>query len=121
MDEAGPMTTEARADLAAAVEKTVRETPGVHSVYRSGSLISNLVRTGAEVLRVRNDSQSIVTVLSGERGVAVEASIGIDFRSGAAAILRAVHEAVDGLLHAGGLTRDSITLNVVYVQPPEAS
>ncbi|WP_435742999.1 hypothetical protein [Microbacterium sp. PMB16] len=115
------MTTEARADLAAAVEKTVRATPGVHNVYRSGSLISNLVRTGAEVLRVRNDSLSMVAVITGERGVAVEASIGIDFHSSAGVILHAVHEAVDALLEASGLQRDTITLNVVYVQPPEAS
>ncbi|MBT2484978.1 MULTISPECIES: hypothetical protein [unclassified Microbacterium] len=115
------MTSRARVELAAEIEEVVRATAGVRNVYRSGSLISNLLRAGAAALGTQNEGEPMIAVVSGERGVVVEASIGIDSRSRAAEILRAVHEAIDERLSADGLERDSITLSVVYVQSPEAT
>jgi hypothetical protein len=121
MDGSGTMTAASPGELAVRIEAVVRGTSGVRNVYRSGSLISNLLRAGAAALGARGDDEPIVSVVSGPGGVAVGASIGIDVGSPAAAVLRAVHEAVDALLRADGLLRESITLTVVYVQPREAS
>ncbi len=115
------MTPEARAQLATSIEETVRATPGVRSVYRSGSLISNLLRVGAAALGVRKDDEPIVAVVPSGDGVAVEASIGVDEDTPAGETLRAVHAAVDALLAAHGVGSDSITLTVVHVQSREAT
>lgn len=119
VDETAITSSPARGELAAQIEEVVRATAGVRGVYRSGSLISNLLRAGTAALGPQSEEQPIIAVVSGERGVVVEASIGVDFRSRAAEILRAVHEAIDALLSAEGLDRDSITLSVVYVQSPD--
>lgn len=116
MDGRGMMTSEARAELAASLEETIRATPGVRSVYRSGSLISNLLRVGAAALGVRKDDEPIVAVASAGDGVAVEASIGVDEDTPSGETLRAVHAAVLALLAARGVSPDSITLTVVHVQ-----
>lgn len=115
------MSTQERVALAAAIEVAVRATPGVRNVYRSGSLISHLLRVGAEALGVRNEDEPIVSVVPSADGVSVEASIGVDAGARSADTLRAAQVAVDSLLAARGARRDSITLTVVHVQPREAS
>lgn len=115
------MTSEARAALAAQVERVVRGTPGVRNVYRSGSLISNLLRAGAAALGTGGEDGPIVSVVSGGKGIAVEASLGLDVHSHASAVLHAAYAAIDTLLRAEGLVRESITLTVVYVQSREAA
>lgn len=121
MDGTQKLSAEGAAALAAEIERIVRATPGVRSVYRSGSLISNLLREGAAVLGVQKADQPVVSVLSGEQGVAVEASLGVDFRTPSADTLSAVQEAVDDLLAERGLRRDTLTLTVAYVHPRESS
>lgn len=119
--DGGVMTADARAELAARIEQVVRATSGVRNVYRSGSLISNLLRAGAAALGASREDEPIVSVAAGTGGIAVEASIGIDVGSRAAAVLRAAHESIDALLRADGLLRESITLTIVYVQSREPS
>lgn len=121
MDGAELMAPESSEALAAAIEATVRATPGVRSVYRAGSLVSNAIGAGAVALGVRGDDEPLVAVGRSDRGVAVTASIGIDFTASAADTLRATHAAIDELLAAQGVPRESITLTVVYVQSREAS
>lgn len=111
-----PMRAEERDELAAAIEATLRSTPGVRSVYRSGSLISNLLRAGAEAIGVRKDDEPIVSVVAAGDGVAVEATLGVDSGAKSAEILRAVHTAIDALLGVRGIRRESITLTVAHVQ-----
>ncbi|WP_046012480.1 hypothetical protein [Microbacterium sp. SA39] len=115
------MTPAARAEFAADVERALRATPGVRNVYRSGSLISHLLRAGAAALGSRDDGSPIVSVVAGDRGVVVEASVGIDFSAPANVTLRSAYTAVDAQLRAAELPRESITLTVVYVQPREAA
>jgi hypothetical protein len=115
------MTAESRAGLAAEIEATVRATPGVRSVYRSGSLISGLLRVGAEALGVRSDDEPIVSVVLVEGGVAVEASIGVAEGARSGDTLHAVHAAVDALLDEKGVRRRSLTLTVVHVQSTDAA
>ncbi len=118
MDRRAMMTPEACAELASSIEETIRTTPGVRNVYRSGSLISNLLRVGAAALGVRKDDEPIVAVAPAGDGVAVavEASIGVDEDAPAGETLRAVHAAVAALLATRGVGHDSITLTVVHVQ-----
>lgn len=111
-----PMRAEERDELAAAIEATLRSTPGVRSVYRSGSLISNLLRAGAEAIGVRKDDEPIVSVVAVGDGVAVEATLGVDSGAKSAEILRTGHAAIDALLGARGIQRESITLTVAHVQ-----
>lgn len=114
------MTPEVRTELAREIEDAVRATPGVRNVYRSGSLVSNLLRAGAAALGVGDDSRPTVSVVAGEEGVAVEASLGVDVTAEARGVLREAYEAVDAVLRTSGLQRESITLTVVYVQSREA-
>ncbi|WDM45601.1 hypothetical protein KV395_13275 [Microbacterium luteolum] len=115
------MTPEARTELAQEIEDAVRATPGVRNVYRSGSLVSNLLRAGAVALGVSDDSRPIISVVAGEEGLAVEASVGVDVAASAAVVLLAAYEAVDAVLRTAGLHRESITLTVVYVQSRDAA
>lgn len=120
--DAGELTAaDERAALAAAIEAAVRATPGVRSVYRSGSLISNLLRAGAAALGGRQEDEPLVSVAPVGDGVAVESSIGVDSDARSADALRAAHVAIEAVLEARGLRRDSITLTVVHVQSAEAA
>ncbi|QNA91968.1 hypothetical protein [Microbacterium sp. Se63.02b] len=115
------MTPDARTELAVHIEEAVRATPGVRAVFRSGSLISNLLRAGAAALGTRKDDEPIVAVVSSGDGVVVEASIGVDSDSRSEDILRAVQAEIDAILVERGVRRQSITLTVVHVQPREAA
>ncbi|WP_247629290.1 hypothetical protein [Microbacterium croceum] len=108
-------------ELAAAIDTAVRATPGVDDIYRSGSLISNLVGAGASALGVRNQDEPLVAVTQGDDGVRVEASVGVDSAVGAPATLAAVRNAIAALLDERGLRATAITLTVVYVHSREAS
>lgn len=121
MDAGGLKGTEERAALAAAIETAVRATPGVRSVYRSGSLISNLLRAGAAALGGRQEDEPLVSVAPVGDGVAVEASIGVDADARSGDALRAAHAAIDAVLETRGVRRDSITLTVVHVPSAEAA
>ena len=121
MDGREMTSPDARAELAAAIEAALRATPGVRNVYRSGSLISHLLRAGATALGVRQGDEPIVSVVGTGDGVAVEASLGVDSGGRSADILRAAHAVIDALLSERGLRRESITLTVAHVQTREVS
>lgn len=121
MDPTALKPAESNSALAAEIEAMVRATPGVRHVYRSGSLVSNVIGAGAVALGVRRSDEPLVSVTRSDLGVSVEASIGIDFTADAADTLRTVHEAIDALLTVQATPRERITLTVVYVQSREAS
>ncbi|CAH0212606.1 hypothetical protein SRABI76_02304 [Microbacterium oxydans] len=121
MDGTALRSAESNAALAAEIEAIVRATVGVRTVYRSGSLVSNVIGTGAVALGVSRSDEPLVAVAQGDLGVSVEASIGIDFTAAAADTLQAVHQAIDALLAAQATPRERIRLTVVYVQSREAS
>ncbi|MEV8170032.1 hypothetical protein [Microbacterium sp. NPDC077057] len=110
------LTKEERADLAIRIETALRACSGVRGVYRSGSLVSNLVRAGAAAWGVERGADPIVSVTAAPEGVAVEAAIGVDGRVSSVATLRHARDTVDAVLHADGLRRDRLTLTVAYVQ-----
>lgn len=107
---------EVRRALAARIEQDLRAQDGVRGVYRSGSLISNLIRAGAAALGGSRDGEPIVSVAFGPGGVAVEASIGVDEGAASGQVLRRAHAAVDAVLAKCGHERESITLVVAYVR-----
>lgn len=122
MDGTELKAAEPNAALTSAIEAAVRATPGVRSLYRSGSLISNAIGAGAVALGVQTiDDQTLISVRQGDLGVSVTASIGIDFTRTAADTLRDAHGAIDALLTSHGVLRERITLTIVYVQSREAS
>lgn len=114
------MDGEARRELSARIEQALRAQEGVRGVYRSGSLISNLIRAGAAALSGTREGEPIVSVASGPGGVAVEASLGVDADAASGEVLRDAYAAVDAVLAAHGRERESITLVVAYVQAPRA-
>lgn len=115
------MAQEVRTGLAAAIEEAVRATPGVRNVYRSGSLISNLLRVGAAAIGVRKEDEPIVSVIPAGEGVAVEVSVGVDVGARSVDTLHAVHAAIASLLRERDVRGDTITLTVVHVQAREVA
>lgn len=112
---------EGRRELAARIEQVLRAQDGVRGVYRSGSLISNLLRAGAAALGATRDAEPIVSVAAGARGAAVEASIGVDAGAASGEVLREARAAVEVVLAEQGYPRESITLVVAYVQVARAA
>ena len=73
------LSKEERAGLALRIEAALRACSGVRGVYRSGSLVSNLLRAGASAWGNERGAEPIVSVAAGAEGVAVEAAIGVEF------------------------------------------
>lgn len=110
------MTALQHPSLAAQIESALRSTPGVRSVYRSGSLVSNLIGRGAAALGLSGDGEPLVAVVwEGERAE-VEASIAVDSTIGAADTVRAAQRAIEALLAAMDVEASVIRLTVVHVQ-----
>lgn len=116
------MTTTARhEELAERVEAAVLATPGVRSLYRAGSLISNLVGTSAVALGIHRSDEPLVAVRISGDAAQVEASLGIEYSAGAVDTLREVRAVVERTLTADGLALADIVLTIAYVHPREAS
>ncbi|WP_407358519.1 hypothetical protein LTA6_000376 [Microbacterium sp. LTA6] len=109
------MTEHEDAELASSIEAAVRATPGVKNLYRSGSLVSNLVDTAIEALGLRAAEVPLVSVTGGEDGITVEMSVGVDASMNAVDTVRAVHQVVDAELEAAGAQRAGVRITVVHV------
>lgn len=110
------MTAQEVPELAARIESALRSAPGVRSIYRSGSLVSNLIGRGAAALGLSADGEPLVAVVwEGERA-GVEASIAVDSAVGAADTVRAAQTAIEALLVAIDVEPSVIRLTVVHVQ-----
>lgn len=115
------MSAENQEELAAGIQAAILATPGVRTIYRSGSLISNLAEAGATALGLRAPDRPVVSVRAGESGVEVDASIGIDYSVPAREVLRAVRAAIEAAALAAGVEVGAIALTVAYVHPRETS
>jgi len=114
-------TTVGHEGLAERVEAAVLATSGVRSLYRSGSLISNLVGTGAVALGISRSDEPLVAVQVSGGDAQIEASLGIEYSAGAVDTLREVRAVVERTLTADGLALADIVLTIAYVHPREAS
>ena len=115
------MTTTVEPALAGRLEAAVLATPGVRSVYRAGSLVSNLVGESANAIGITSADEPLVAVRAADGGASVQASLGIEYSARAIETLRAVREAIEAVLVAEGLTITGVTLTIAYVHPREAS
>jgi hypothetical protein len=110
------MTAQQHPSLATDIESSLRAAPGVRGVYRSGTLVSNLIGRGAAALGVSPAAEALVSVTwEGDR-VRVEASIGVEAGVGAPAAVRGAHAVVEALLAAEEVESLGIRLTVVHVQ-----
>ncbi|MBO0981917.1 hypothetical protein [Microbacterium sp. SD291] len=109
------MTANEHPALAAEIDSALRATPGVRSLYRSGSLVSNLVGRGAAALGLQDAAEPFVRLSWSGDEVAVEASVAIDAGTGAAATLRSASSAVAAVCASAGVVC-SIRLTVVHIQ-----
>lgn len=116
------MTTDVQHEgLAERVEAAILATPGVRSLYRAGSLISNLVGTSAVALGITRSDEPLVAVRVADDAARVDASLGIEYSAGAVDTLRQVRASVERTLTADGLALADIVLTIAYVHPREAS
>lgn len=115
------MTTTAVPGLAERLETAVLAMPGVRSVYRAGSLVSNLVGEGAVAIGISRVDEPLIAVrISGETA-SVAASLGIEYSTSAVEVLREVRGAVGKVLADDGLGPVEIVLTIAYVHPREAT
>lgn len=110
------MTAQEHPDMAAQIESALRSTPGVRSVYRSGSLVSKLIDRGAAALGLGSSDVPLVSVTRDGERAGVDASIAVDAAIGAAETVRAAQATIETLLDAAGVEPSSIRLTVVHVQ-----
>ena len=115
------MTTTALPGLAERIEAAVLATAGVRSVYRAGSLMSNLVGESAVAIGISRVDEPLVAVRVVDDGVEVEASLGIEYSASAVELLRDARRAIGKVLAEDGLGPVAIVLTIAYVHPREAS
>ncbi len=115
------MNAENHEELAARIQAAILATPGVRTIYRSGSMISNLADAGATAIGLRAADRPVVAVRAGESGVDLDASIGIDYSVPAREVLRAVRAAIEAAALVADVEVGSIALTVAYVHPRETS
>lgn len=110
------MIPQERLDLATRLEAVVRAVPGVTNLYRSGSLVSNLIGDGAAALGVRAAAGPLITITESDDRLAVEASLGVAGDVGSAVTLRAVRAAIAA---ATAPVAVSVHLTVAYLHDRE--
>lgn len=110
------MTAQEDAVLAGRVESALRSTSGVRGVYRSGSLVSNLIGRGAAALGLSDGDEALVAVTWDGDRAAIDASIAVDGATAAVDSVRAAQQAIEALLAEGGVEAAQIRLTVVHVQ-----
>lgn len=110
------MTAQELPELAARIESALRATPGVRSIYRSGSLVSNLIGRGAAALGLIGDGEPLVAVAWEGGRAGVEASIAVDSTICAADTVRVAQTAIEALFAEVDVEASVIRLTVVHVQ-----
>lgn len=112
------MTELQHPSLAAQIESALRSAPGVRSVYRSGSLVSNLIGRGAAALGLGDGDEPLVAVMRDGESASVEASIAVDGAQSTTETVRSAQTVVERVLGAAGVEMSEIRLTVVHVQEP---
>lgn len=100
--------------LAATIEATALETPGVVGLYRAGSTVVKIISAATDRLAPEEDTVSRVVVTETDEGAEVELAIAVGSSLGAAEIAQAVRDRVRELFAADGRSV-FIRLTVVHV------
>lgn len=112
-------STEQETGVAAAVEAAVRAVDGVTALYRPGSLASNVLAAGAELIGLGRETPFVV--VDGDEAPVVRLSIGVRHDAGAADVARRVRDAVLDVLGGHGFAGGSVHLTVSHVSERPAS
>ncbi len=83
------------------IEAAVRAVPGVVNVYPTGSPVTVILTAAVRSIGLAKGPPAVV-VEGDEHGVRIALSLGVDGRIGAAATIRAAHEAVSHVVSARG-------------------
>ncbi|MCI1017423.1 hypothetical protein HWD99_02180 [Microbacterium sp. C5A9] len=110
-----------RGDVARRIEEAILRTQGVRSLYRPGSLITNLVGASAAAVGIVSPTEPLVAVTVAGEGATVDGALGIDYTSPAIDTLRLVRSSIGDALADLGLTATRIGLTIAYVHPRETS
>lgn len=102
-------------DPVAEIEKAVLATPGVVALYRTGSVVTNLIGAAAERIGGSEDAAARVVVTEADGTTRVEIAIGIESVASAVEIAQTVRERVAALFVERGEETPFIRLAVVHV------
>lgn len=102
-------------ELTAQIEAAALATPGVLSLYRTGSAVTNLIEAGVERLSRGDAAPARVSITGATDAPAVELSLGIAATAGAPETTALVRAQVERVLIAHGVVDPLIRLTVVHV------
>ena len=110
------MTTSQEQVLCEDLETSVRATPGVTTIFRSGTIVSNAIDAGARLLGVREEDSPLIRVETTPQGARVEVAIGVRADVGAVQTTPRVHAAIGQVLARHGIVATEIRITVVHVE-----
>ncbi|MGM7698428.1 hypothetical protein [Microbacterium sp. A84] len=102
-------------ELVPDIEVLVLATPGVLALYRTGSVVTNLISAAVEQWGTSEDAASRVVVTRRGDVAEVDIAIGIESAAGAVETAQAVHERVQALLLSRGEQGAFVRITVAHV------
>lgn len=109
------MNTSQKQTLATDIEVAVRAIPGVSTLFRSGTLVSNAIDAGARLIGIREDSAPRVQLEQAPDGLRADIAIGIRERAGAVETIRRVEAAVRAVIAERNSEPADIRITVVHI------
>ncbi|MGO2139938.1 MAG: hypothetical protein ACTH30_05960 [Leucobacter sp.] len=106
--------------LEQALERAIRDVPGVTAVFRAGSPLGKVIEASGELLRGERRPGSLVNVSRTDDVVAVEVELGVSSEASSVDTLERVYAAVLVQLNAQGLEPGLIRLTVVHISGDSA-
>lgn len=101
--------------LAADIEIATRAMPGVATLFRAGSLASNVLYAGARAIGIRDDSDPLIRLEQTPEGLRVDIAIGVQDHAGAVETIRRVQAAVRVVIEEQHGARAEIRITVVHI------
>ncbi|GAA2841075.1 hypothetical protein FB468_2938 [Leucobacter komagatae] len=102
--------------LEQALERAIRDVPGVTAVFRAGSPLGKVIEASGELLRGERRPGSLVKVSrTDDVVVAIEVELGVSSEASSVDTLERVYAAVLVLLSTQGLEPGLIRLTVVHI------
>lgn len=106
--------------LEQALERVIRDVPGVTAVFRVGSPIGKVIEASGELLRGERRPGSLVNVSRTDDVVAIEVELGVSSEASSVDTLERVYAAVLVQLNEQGLEPGLIRLTVVHISGDSA-
>lgn len=109
------MTVSQEPALAVAVERSVRATPGVATLFRAGSFASNVLAASARIIGIRDDSEPLVCLEQTAEGLRVHIAIGVHHHVGALETIRRVETGARAVIDTQHRGSAEIRITVVHI------